>query len=85
MMTQEAKPVTAAIREPEAAASLRREGNTRLEEKAVIRENPPAGYRHAGNRVERPAAPPAAAGPGDGPLRRAAVLRGGTIHDDNEL
>ena len=37
MMTQEAKPVTAAIREPEAAASLRREGNTRLEEKAVIR------------------------------------------------
>lgn len=40
MMTQEAKPVTAAIREPEAAASLRREGNTRLEEKAVIREIP---------------------------------------------
>ena len=29
-MTQEAKPVTAAIREPEAAASLHREGNTRL-------------------------------------------------------
>ena len=41
MMTQEAKPVTAAIREPEAAASLRREGNTRLEEKAVIREISP--------------------------------------------
>ena len=40
MMAQEAKPVTAAIREPEAAASLRREGNTRLEEKAVIREIP---------------------------------------------
>ena len=40
MMVQEAKPVTAAIREPEAAASLRREGNTRLEEKVVIREIP---------------------------------------------
>lgn len=40
MMAQEAKPVTAAIREPEAAASLRREGSTRLEEKAVIREIP---------------------------------------------
>lgn len=40
MMTQEAKPVTATIREPEAAASLRREGSTRLEEKAVIREIP---------------------------------------------
>ena len=40
MMAQEAKPVTAAIREPEAAASLRREGNIRTEEKAVIREIP---------------------------------------------
>ncbi len=38
MMAQEVRPVTAVIREPEAAAGLRREGNTRLEEKTVIRE-----------------------------------------------
>ena len=77
MMTQEAKPVTAAIREPEAAASLRREGSTRLEEKAVIREIPLQDTTTL--ETERPAAPPAAAGPGDGPLRRAAVLRGGDL------
>lgn len=40
MMAQEAKPVTAVIREPEAAVSLHREGNIRTEEKAVIREIP---------------------------------------------
>ena len=49
MMTQEAKPVTAAIREPEAAASLRREGNIRNRRKGRHPGDPPAGYRHTGD------------------------------------
>ena len=39
-MAQEAKTTAEAVRNPEAAASLRREGTTHTEQKTVIREVP---------------------------------------------
>ncbi len=39
-MAQEAKTTAEAARNPEAAASLRREGTTRVEQKTVVREVP---------------------------------------------